>query len=688
MGARRTGVPVRSLRRLLSNIRSRPNVHLAVVFVAVSNHFSVVALAAAPAVLNLPALRPAQSTCGPDSSCDIPAAADQNPNLSLPTGMSQCHDSGPAAACTSAADAKSSAPGTASTPPGTYACVPVKGKVLAANLATCTNVTTGPSDGPVSASVPVDAFGVEIPYELTLTSTSDSLHAGQAATVTATANLSVTSSDRSIEIFDLTSGTLIGACGQGSQCIVAYTAGSGVHELAAFVTTPTPTAPTDPSALASNHLRIGWLNSGIAASQTIVSPGQAVTITATSTLDVLQSGRWLEIYDLSTGTRVTYCSRGTACTTTMKMTGGGAHKLVGYVTGNPEAVSTPIYVTWLGVSLSATSIGPSTGGTVWLKATANADLTNTPWVMGVYDQQGRLVAHTCKTGTTCQVSAWMDGKTKPVYTAYIGALPDTKPGIIEGIAHRVGAPSPSPLVDIQAKSGPIEPTHLLWGVDSCKAFTGDPTGELFPTVVQKLGTPNFWGRYLTDTVCPGISPAEVALAAQYHMGILPIYNDYNCSAVSYYATGHGYAVAAVAAAQRLGIPAGRAIAIDIEPPGDACPGAAYVDSGFIEGWYDGIHDAGYVPVYYGNGIPGSEFASAWCATVSALPNIATDSNLWSFEPSLLGSFSKVANPMYSPSDPGCGGNTLGWQYVLSGGAVVDVDQDEALSSLPLWYPSS
>ena len=74
--------------------------------------------------------------------------------------------------------------------------------------------------------------------------------------------------------------------------------------------------------------------------------------------------------------------------------------------------------------------------------------------------------------------------------------------------------------------------------------------------------------------------------------------------------------------------------------------------------------------------------------MSALPNIATSSNLWSFEPSLLGSYNKVSNPSYSPSDPGCGGNTLAWQYVLSGGAVVDVDQDLALSSLPLWYPTS
>jgi len=615
-------------------------------------------------------------------------AADQNPKLSLPTGMSQCHDSGPGAACVSTADATASAPGTASTPPGTGACVPLAGKVLPTNAATCTDVTTGPSDRPPSPSAQVDPSGVQLPDQLTLTSNSDAFRAGEATTITATANLSVTSTDRAIEIFDVTSGTLVGACAQGSQCSVDYAARAGVHEFAAFVTTPSQTAATDPSTLASNHLSVGWLNSAITANQTVVGPGQAITITATSTLDVLRSGRWLEIYDLSTGTRVTYCSRGTVCTTTMRMTTGGAHKLVGYVTGKPEAVSTPIYVTWLGVSLSATSIGPSAGGAIWLKATANADLTNTPWVMGVYDQQGRLVDHTCKTGTMCQVSARMDGQSKPVYTAYIGALPDSKPGIIEGIARKVGAPAALPLVDVQAKSGPVEPTHLLWGVDSCKALIGDPTGDLFWAVSRKLGTPDFWGRYLTDTVCPGISAREIAIAADYHMGILPIYNDYNCSDVRSYPTGYSYAVAAVAAAQRLGIPAGRAIAIDIEPPGDACPGAANVDSGFIEGWYDGIHEAGYVPVYYGNGTAGSEFASAWCATVSTLPNIAMDSDLWSFQPSLLGSYKKVSNPGYGPYDPGCAGNLVAWQYVLSGGAVVDVDQDEALSSLPIWYPSS
>jgi hypothetical protein len=260
--------------------------------------------------------------------------------------------------------------------------------------------------------------------------------------------------------------------------------------------------------------------------------------------------------------------------------------------------------------------------------------------------------------------------------------------LIDRVTTAAGVATGEPLVDVQAKSATVEPTHLLWGVDSCKAMTGDPSGqELFAAVVYHLGTPQFWGRYLTDTVCPGFSSAEAALAARYHIGIMPIYNDYDCSAVSSYETGHAYSVAAVAAAHKLGIPSGRTLAIDIEPYGAACPGAANVDSGFIDGWYEGVYDAGYVPVFYGNGDTGSEFAAAWCAAVKAVPSIATESYVWSFEPSLLGEFNNVSNPNFAPSDTGCAGNAQVWQYVLSAGANPDVDQDEALSTVPLWYPS-
>jgi hypothetical protein len=170
------------------------------------------------------------------------------------------------------------------------------------------------------------------------------------------------------------------------------------------------------------------------------------------------------------------------------------------------------------------------------------------------------------------------------------------------------------------------------------------------------------------------------------MGILPIYNDYDCSNVVGYDTGKRYAGAATDAAAGLGIPQGRALAIDIEPPGDACPGAANVDAGFIQGWYDGVEGAGYVPAYYGNGTGGSEFASAWCAAVAVQPAVGTYSYLWSFEPSLLGSYNRASAPGYAPNQTGCAGPMAAWQYQISAGSDPDVDHDEALSSLPLWFP--
>jgi hypothetical protein len=204
-----------------------------------------------------------------------------------------------------------------------------------------------------------------------------------------------------------------------------------------------------------------------------------------------------------------------------------------------------------------------------------------------------------------------------------------------------------------------------------------------------LGTPDFWGRYMTRTYnCPGISASDVSIAASHHVGILPIYNDYDCNAVRTYNVGLRYGTEATAAAANLGIPQGRVVAVDIEPYGEQCPGAARVDAAFIEGWYDGVMAAGYIPLYYGNGTAGSEFGNAWCKAVNERPEVAVDSFLWTFQPSLVGRFTKAKAPEFYPYSPGCAGNFAAWQYMLSAGSRPDVDHDEALSTLPLWYPQT
>ena len=171
------------------------------------------------------------------------------------------------------------------------------------------------------------------------------------------------------------------------------------------------------------------------------------------------------------------------------------------------------------------------------------------------------------------------------------------------------------------------------------------------------------------------------------MGILPIYNDYNCSNVSGYDTGAAYGNEAAAAAQSLGIPQGVALAIDIEPPGEACPGAVNVDGGFISGWYDAVIAAKYVPSYYGNGGAGSEFANAYCAAVTARPEVANNSHLWTFEPSLWGGYSKSSAPDWGLAyNTHCPEHGTVWQYMLSAGSNPDVDHDLMISDFPLWYP--
>lgn len=698
-----------SLRQLVFAIKSRPKAHLALAFVVVSNQVSFVAFAAAPpsGLILGRGIHGGSPVCA--AGVDAAAATQQgcsapstdSASLSLPAGSTQCPASGPGAACGTQVSAANASPGVASTPDGQTPCpsptnnpapsspAACNDTLLAASLPT-PSVSGADSIAPpdVIPSVPVSTLRpTQTVQRLQLAAGSAFLQGGDKAILTATASASMTGTNTAIEIFDRTTQTLAGACTQSSQCSVAYAAASGVHTFAAFIARPGAPLPAAGAGLASNEVDVTWLGVKLASDATLVAPGKAVTFTATSSFDVGKAGRAIVIYDNTTKQKLTYCSRGTSCSTSLTQATGGVHEIVGWVPGQPEAISQTITTTWLGASLSGDSTYPQAGGTVHLTATANTDLTNTPWSIGIYDAHGQLVGQACKTGTTCSADITLGTGDTPYFSAVIGeAPPASATSTLGQLLHKVTGPTT--LVNIQAHSDAMQPTRILWGVDSCKAFTSTPNGSdgLLPQVASMLGTPDFWGRYLTDTVCPGISAAEVAAAAHLHMGILPIYNDYNCSNVVGYDTGKRYAAAATAAATGLDIPQGRSIAIDIEPPGDACPGAAAVDAGFIQGWYDGVAGAGYVATYYGNGTGGSEFASAWCAAVAAQPAVAGYSYLWSFEPSLLGSYNRAGAPGYSPNQTGCAGPMAAWQYQISAGGTPDVDHDEALSSLPLWFP--
>jgi hypothetical protein len=696
------------LRQFLVRLQSRPKALVGLVFVALANQLSVVALAAAPPATltltgNVQTHKPSASFCTHTDlaeGCQPNGNGDTSFQLTVPDGSQPCPGSGVGAACGNSSGTATT--GVASTPDGQTPCAPD-------NPASCSNAVLPPADKGTSSngtpsapvvlpSVPVTTLQDPGPVErLELVTNASSAMPGRNVQLTATASSGVTGSNTAIEIFDRTTGTLAGYCAQGSQCSVNYSSKAGVHAFTAYVTTLTSKLPEAKSAVTSNSVSVMWIGVALAAKNAIVAPGQPVTLTAASTIPIDKTGWLLQLYDAHTRARLTYCSTGSTCSTSLTQSQGGGRSVVAALAkSSPSfpaadgvvAQSDLISPTWLSLVIDAQMGSAAAGTPIYIRATSNADMTNTPWSIGILNDQNQLAGAPCKTGSACVAQVTFNGGT-PTFSAAIGTVPtfDTTSTLGQVLQKISGPPK---LTNILTRSAAIPPqvTRILWGVDSCKSFTTDPNGGngLLPLVRRSLGNPDFWGRYLTETVCPGISGAEIEAAHRTHMAILPIYNDYNCSAVVGYGAGHQYAAAATEAALNLGIPQGRALVIDIEPPGAACPGAVNVDSGFVQGWYDGVTAAHYVAAYYGDGTGGKEFGTAWCNAVTSRPEIANNSFLWSFQPSLLGNFSKAHAPGFAPNVTGCPGHASAWQYSLSAGGDPDVDQDELNTELPLWYP--
>ena len=519
---------------------------------------------------------------------------------------------------------------------------------------------------------------------------------GDSVELTASTTVNASGSPLALEIFDQATQAQVGACVQVSTCQVAFSADGGEHQFIAYLAVPSPTIPVEGIRLESTTLNVQWLAVNLVASNpSVVGPGTPVTFTARASTEVSRIGYQLNFIDGMTSQRLTYCSQGITCSTSLVEPDAGTHQVIATLTATAGSLasppvqlkSAPVAATWLGIGVTASAYSLQ-GGTTAVVASANADLTATPWDILIYRNPGQLVGGPC-VAATCTANVILPASGTPSFFAVIAR----KSSVTNGSASPSPTPSPAEGVtaksDIQVRSANVTPVRMLWGVDSCASFTQDAAGStgLLPQVSSMLGAPDFWARYLPTTGnCPALSTTEIAAARSRHMGILPIYNDYDCSAVSGAAAGAAYAASAVQIAAADLIPSGTGIAIDIEPPGDACPGAANVDAGFITAWYDGIASAGYAPIYYGNTTPGSEFGRAWCSAVGQRPAIAANSFLWTFEPDLLGVFAKSTAPEFAPNYTGCAGQYDAWQYRISDGSPPDVDHDEATNQLPIWYP--
>src|SRR5438477_481605 len=283
---------------------------------------------------------------------------------------------------------------------------------------------------------------------------------------------------------------------------------SGIHKFLAVITPPTTHLPSIRSVISSPEVSVRWAGLRLETSTAVIGPGAAMTVTATSDVSV-GGGFHLQLYDADTRVRITYCGHGNTCGASLSQASAGARRIVAAVAKSSDTLpsadagmqSDPLTLTWVAVTLTA-SAAYQIGSTVNLSASANADLTNTPWSIGILDEHGHLVGPPCKTGSTCTAQIIQTGGGPGTFSAEIGAIPTTTGAktIFGRLVQQVAGPAA--LTNVQAKSPSVKPLRLLWGVDSCKSMTDDPnaTTGVYAEIVGILGAPDFWGRYLTNTV--------------------------------------------------------------------------------------------------------------------------------------------------------------------------------------------
>ena len=268
-------------------------------FIAAANLLTVTAMAAAPAAGNIQQQSTVAVCSGTgDGGDSCSPGAGEGLQLSLPDGAQQCPGSGEAASCVTN-DAGDVAPGVASTPDGQTACAGGVDTALSTPAACTETLLSGGSNSSNNSGAPADTPSVapSVPIltlrpaasvqQLTLASNTKAIQAGERVLLTATAGAGVTGTGKAIQIFDTTTGTLVGSCSQGGQCAVAYSAKAGVHNFVAYLAAPSIKAPTS-GALTSNTVSVGWIGLSLASTQSAVGPGKSTTLTATATIPVEQ----------------------------------------------------------------------------------------------------------------------------------------------------------------------------------------------------------------------------------------------------------------------------------------------------------------------------------------------------------------------------------------------------------------
>jgi hypothetical protein len=241
---------------------------------------------------------------------------------------------------------------------------------------------------------------------VTLTASPSVLWPTQFTTLTATASQDVGATPYDIFIYDDLTNSVVCQVITGTTCQVAETKPTpGSDDYFAYVSVASDTNGTQAVAFSSTVV-VDWegVTLTLSASAHTVAVGTAVTLSATSNLDVGPSPFFIEIWDATTGTLLNTgsCGFGTACpaagqaSIVVSQSAATTHSYVAtlglnsstYPPAELQTTSGANYVTWTAsgyqVALSAPAVVVNGPTPVTVKA--NIDVAPTPYFIEVFDE--------------------------------------------------------------------------------------------------------------------------------------------------------------------------------------------------------------------------------------------------------------------------------------------------------------
>ncbi|WP_224361722.1 hypothetical protein [Hyalangium versicolor] len=287
---------------------------------------------------------------------------------------------------------------------------------------------------PGVASPPLEGLGAELPEKRALgtvnaaaawsvglnkTSPAGVPWLTQNVTLTATANQDVSSTPYYIRIRDAWGGPIIANCGTGTTCSAnVVSTWYHVHQYQASIE---DYSGNTIMATAVYYVDWDYVFTDLSVASSTVGLGASTTVSASVTRDLATGPLYLDIYDVTAGTRIKSCGTGYTCTATVSQAAAGTHTYKAFLTSsNDGSVYPPAnnfgetavrYVTWTGTGYTISLSAPETSCEncfVTVTATTNINVGPTAYYITLFNMNGTWLK-TCGTGTSCSVQFQPNG---------------------------------------------------------------------------------------------------------------------------------------------------------------------------------------------------------------------------------------------------------------------------------------